>query len=108
MNMNQALATLSVTVSLFAFGSVQADGLDPSVYSEDVPEILNQGPAGQPSVTEVRFLEGGPAIDRQGPRGGRAQVVVRDGEGVPEIDRRGLSESELAGFEAGHDQGRSR
>lgn len=108
MNINHALATLSVTVSLFAFGSVQAGDLHSSVYSEDVPEILNQGPAGQPSATEVRFLEGGPAIDQQGPRGGRAQVVVRDGEGAPEIDQRGLSESELAGFEAERARVRSR
>lgn len=91
MKIQDALAKLSVAVILVGFGAVQAEDLDPSIYSEDVPEILNQGPDGMPATSVVRDMEGVPEIDRLGPRGSPARVVVRDGEGVPEIDRLGPS-----------------
>lgn len=90
--MKTTTGVVSVLVSLAAFATAHGQELDPDLYSEDVPEILNQGPAGAPVQARVRFLEGTPSIDRAGTRGGATNVAVRDGEGVPEIDRLGVSE----------------
>lgn len=97
MNTQQGVALFSVLASFAAFGSVAAQELDPDLYSEGVPAILNQGPAGTATQSEVRFLEGPPSIDNIGPAGRPAKVVVRDGEGGPAIDRIGAGE--FAGFE---------
>lgn len=90
--MKTTIGVVSVLVSLTAFATAHGQQLDPDLYSDDVPEILNQGSAGAPAQVPVRFLEGPPSIDQVGNQGGATRVVVRDGEGVPEIDRLGISE----------------
>lgn len=56
---------------------------------EDVPEIAQLGPEGQPVHPVVWDGEDMRHIAQAGPKGEPAPVVIRDGEGDPDIDRLG-------------------
>ena len=107
----QAKAKTFVRVTAL-FASLGALGFTPvhafDLVDEDVPEIAQQGPAGQPVHPVIRDGEGPRHIDQAGPEGKPAPVVIWDGEGDPDIDRLGPQNREteprnIAGFGSGPD-----